>query len=134
MNGQNVGNTPGTGDEGQECGDLEKGALEAFEKHQEAELVAFEKMEQAELEEFERSQHIKFLITIDRIEYVVRRRVLSGQQLRDLVSPPIPQNLDLFEIVPHGTDRKIEDGTEVTMCDGLRFFTAPAHINPGARL
>ena len=38
---------------------------------------------------------------------------------------------DLFEVVPGGSDLKIELATKVKMRDGLRFFTAPAQINPG---
>jgi hypothetical protein len=37
----------------------------------------------------------------------------------------------LFEVVPGGSDLKIEADTQVEMRNGLRFFTAPAQINPG---
>jgi hypothetical protein len=33
--------------------------------------------------------------------------------------------------VPGGSDKKIGDSDVVEMRNGLRFFTAPAQINPG---
>lgn len=73
------------------------------------------------------------VIKIDRKEYKVRERVLTGAQLRRLPEPDIGPDRDLFEVVPGGSDRKIADDQEVKMRDGLRFFTAPAQINPGRR-
>ncbi len=72
-----------------------------------------------------------FQIHIDRTHFTVDDVVLTGAQLRELPQPPIGPDRDLFEVVPGGTDRKIEDATNVSMRNGLRFFTAPAHINPG---
>jgi hypothetical protein len=45
--------------------------------------------------------------------------------------PPIGPDRDLFEVVPGHSDRKIENNEEVDLRNGTRFFTAPAHINPG---
>ena len=73
----------------------------------------------------------KFKIKIDRTEFEVKQPTLTGAQLRDLPKPPIGPDRDLFEVVPGGTDLKIELGAVVEMRDGLRFFTAPAQINPG---
>lgn len=73
------------------------------------------------------------VIKIDRKEYRVRERVLTGAQLRRLPEPDIGADRDLFEVVPGGSDRKIANDQEVRMRDGLRFFTAPAQINPGCR-
>lgn len=56
---------------------------------------------------------------------------LTGRQIRELVSPPIGADRDIFEIVPGGSDKKIEDGEAVTIRDHLRFFSAPRNINPG---
>lgn len=72
-----------------------------------------------------------FHIKIDRTEYKVGAQTLTGTQLRQLPEPDIGPERDLFEVVPGGSDRKIENDTAVTMRDGLRFFTAPAQINPG---
>lgn len=74
-----------------------------------------------------------FEIKIDRTEYKVRKQVLTGTELRKLPNPDIGPERDLFEVVPGGSDLKIEYQMNVKMRDGLRFFTAPAQINPGAR-
>ena len=72
-----------------------------------------------------------FDIKIDRSEYTVREKSLLGAELRRLPEPDIGPDRDLFEVVPGGSDLKIEDDAKVKMRDGLRFFTAPAQINPG---
>jgi hypothetical protein len=74
----------------------------------------------------------KFSIKIDRAEYEVHEKVLTGSALRKLPNPGIGPERDLFEVVPGGSDKKVENETEVIMRNGLRFFTAPAQINPGA--
>ena len=73
----------------------------------------------------------EFNIRIDREHFKVQSPSLTGAQLRQLPSPPIGPDRDLFEVVPGGSDRKIELTEDVAMRDGLRFFTAPAQINPG---
>lgn len=73
----------------------------------------------------------KFAIKIDRATYKVEAEQLTGTELRALSMPPIGADRDLFEVVPGGSDIKIFDDDEVKMRDGLRFFTAPAQINPG---
>ena len=73
-----------------------------------------------------------FEIRIDRKEYKVRKATLTGAEIRKLANPDIGGDRDLFEVVPGGSDLKIELTTTVKMRDGLRFFTAPAQINPGA--
>lgn len=75
--------------------------------------------------------HHQINIQIDRIHYRVSEDSLTGRQLRDLVTPPIPLDRDLFQVVPGGEDQKIELTMSVPLHDGMRFFTAPAHINPG---
>jgi len=70
-------------------------------------------------------------IKIDRSEFKVAQAALTGAQLRALPNPDIGAERDLFEVVPGGSDRKIELTEVVKMRDGLRFFTAPAQINPG---
>ena len=56
---------------------------------------------------------------------------LTGRDIRELATPPIGADRDLFEIVSGGSDRKIEDGDTVEIRDHLRFFSAPRNINPG---
>ena len=59
-------------------------------------------------------------------------RTLTGRQIRELATPPIGADRDLFEIVPGGSDRKIGDEDTVVIRDHLRFFSAPTNINPGS--
>lgn len=77
-------------------------------------------------------QEHDFRIQIDRVHYTVERQHMTGEALRDVPDPPIGPDRDLFEVIPGHSDRKIEDTTVVDIKNGLRFFTAPAHINPGA--
>lgn len=73
----------------------------------------------------------QFEIKIDRTSYKVNENFLTGAQLRRLPEPDIGPDRDLFEVVPGGSDLKIEADAKVEMRNGLRFFTAPAQINPG---
>lgn len=73
-----------------------------------------------------------FEIQIDRVHYRVTERQMTGRELRHLPTPPIGPDRDLFEVVPGHSDLKIEDDQVVEIRSGLRFFTAPAQINPGA--
>lgn len=70
-------------------------------------------------------------IKIDRTTYKVSEPVLTGEQLRRLPEPDVGLDRDLFEVVPGGSDLKIETDAKVELRNGLRFFTAPAQINPG---
>jgi hypothetical protein len=99
-----------------------------------AEEAAEQEIEEAveEIKEAE-AHHHHFEIQIDRVTYRVELRHMTGLQLRALPSPPIGPDFDLFEVVPGGQDRKIGDDEVVEIRNGLRFFSAPAHINPGAR-
>lgn len=72
-----------------------------------------------------------FRIRIDRVDYTVTEEKLSGEQLREVPSPPIPKDRDLYLVVPGHEDRKVKEDDTVRMRDGLRFFTAPNTINPG---
>jgi hypothetical protein len=73
----------------------------------------------------------RYQIHIDRTHYTVDRSPMTGAELRALAS--IAADRDLFEVVPGGTDRKIEATDSVTLRNGMRFFTAPSHINPGVQ-
>jgi hypothetical protein len=74
-----------------------------------------------------------FRIQIDRVEFTVTQQTMTGAELRQVPSPPIGPDRDLFEVIPGHPDRKIEDSDVVEISNGKRFFTAPAHINPGAQ-
>jgi hypothetical protein len=76
-------------------------------------------------------KELKFQIQIDRVHYTVTKELMTGAELRRVPPTPIGPDRDLFEVVPGGTDRKLGDSDQVEIKDGERFFTAPAHINPG---
>lgn len=75
----------------------------------------------------------KFQIQIDRAHYTVTKEKMTGAELRQVPTPPIGADRDLFEVVPGNPDLKIADTTVVEIRNGARFFTAPANINPGRR-
>ncbi len=79
----------------------------------------------------DKDNHPHFEIQIDRVHYKVTMERMTGLQLRHVPNPPIGPDRDLFEVVPGGSDRKIGDEQVVEIRNGLRFFTAPAQINPG---
>lgn len=85
--------------------------------------------EQERQHEHEVEHH--FEIQIDRTHYTVKMKHMTGLQLRHVPTPPIGPDRDLFEVVPGGSDRKIGNEQVVEIRNGLRFFTAPAQINPG---
>lgn len=95
-----------------------------------AEKAAEHEVEEA-MQELKEAGHQHFEIQIDRKHYRVELKHMTGLQLRALPTPPIGPDRDLFEVVPGGTDRKICDDEIVEMRNGLRFFSAPAQINPG---
>jgi hypothetical protein len=72
-----------------------------------------------------------FQIQIDRVHYTVTKDHLTGAELRAVPEKAIGPDRDLFEVVPGGTDKKIGNADVVEIRNGLRFFTAPAQINPG---
>jgi hypothetical protein len=74
----------------------------------------------------------KIRIKIDRKPYSVKKEKLTGAEIRALPDPDIGAEFDLWLEVPGGEDRKIEAGEEVKLKDGMHFFTAPSHINPGS--
>ncbi|MBN9605808.1 MAG: multiubiquitin domain-containing protein [Actinomycetales bacterium] len=72
-------------------------------------------------------------IRIDRVEYEVYKRRMTGAELRTLPSPDVPADRDLWRDVPDHRDVKVQDEDVVRLHDGTRFFTAPGRINPGSR-
>jgi hypothetical protein len=74
----------------------------------------------------------EFHIQIDREHFAVTQPKLTGAELRTLPTPHIAPDRDLFEVRPGHSDELIQDSATVEIRDGLRFFTAPGHINPGA--
>ena len=71
-------------------------------------------------------------VHIDRAEFKVTAESMSGAQLRDLPTPPIGPDRDLYlEVAGPGNDELISDDQVVRLEDGMRFFTAPHAITPG---
>lgn len=106
--------------------DLEIIEVEILEK--DGVVVAVEEVD-IEVEEGHEKKEVA--IQIDRAHYEVKKKEMTGAELRDLPAPPVGPERDLFEVVPGEPDLKIETTTVVKIKNGLRFFTAPAHINPG---
>lgn len=71
------------------------------------------------------------IIRIDRVEYEVYERKMTGAKLRTLPSPDVAADRDLWRDVPDKRDVKVQDEDTVHLKDGMRFFTAPGRINPG---
>lgn len=71
------------------------------------------------------------IVHIDKERFELPGETATGAQLRALPQPPIGIDRDLFEDVPGGTDRRVEDQTVVQLRNGQHFFTAPSTINPG---
>jgi hypothetical protein len=72
-------------------------------------------------------------IIIDKKEYTAPQPVMTGSELRALAKPPIGPDRDLFLVVPGKDDEKIGNSQPVPLKSGMHFYSAPAHINPGAR-
>lgn len=76
--------------------------------------------------------HDKFQIQIDRVHYEVAQAEMTGANLRQVPTPAIGPERDLFEVIPGQPDRKLADTDVVEIRNGKRFFTAPGQINPGS--
>lgn len=72
-----------------------------------------------------------FRIHIDKQLVEAPEAVMTGAQIRTLVSPPIGADRDLWKVVPGGDDNLVESDEEVRLKNGDRFFTTPTTINPG---
>ncbi len=68
-----------------------------------------------------------FRIRLDSADYEVSLRELTGREIRDLPSPPIRQENELFEQLPNGDDRLIDLDYEAEIYTGKVFFTSPDH-------
>jgi hypothetical protein len=71
-------------------------------------------------------------IHIDRKQFKVDAKELTGAQLRQLPHPPIGPDYDLYLEVPGGEDELIADDKEVELKKGMHFFSTQRHITPGA--
>jgi hypothetical protein len=62
-------------------------------------------------------------IYIDKIPYQVRTAALTETQLRDLPTPPIPDDYGIWKDIPDDLDDPIKAGEIVHIANGDRFFT-----------
>jgi hypothetical protein len=74
----------------------------------------------------------KVPILIDGNRYIAPQRTMTGAQLRELTTPAIGEDRDLWLDVDGGLDRIIDDDEPVDLRPQMRFFTVPKVINPGA--
>jgi hypothetical protein len=70
-------------------------------------------------------------ISIDASSYSLAAQTLTGAQLRELPSPPIPFDRDLFLVAEGGEDRLVESEEVIELRQGTSFFTVPRTIMPG---
>ena len=76
--------------------------------------------------------HHRFTIKIDKETFHVEAASMTGQQFRELPSPAVGPDRDLFLVVPGPTDDiLVENDQSIELKDGMHFFTAPSTINPG---
>lgn len=74
----------------------------------------------------------KFTIKIDKETFHVDEASMTGQALRNLPTPPIGADRDLFLVVPGPADDiLVENNQSIDLKGGMHFFTAPSTINPG---
>jgi hypothetical protein len=74
----------------------------------------------------------EFTIHIDRAAFRVDSASMTGSQLRNLPTPPIGPEFDLWLDAEEGPDILVADTQVIALKDGMHFFTAPAIINPGS--
>lgn len=74
----------------------------------------------------------KHNIFIDKVKFEVAAATLTGAALRQLPSPAIGDDRDLYLDVPGGEDDLVEPNDTVPIKNGMHFFTVPKTINPGA--
>ena len=74
----------------------------------------------------------KITIKIDKESVHTSEDQLTGSGIRQLVSPPISPERDLWLVNPGpADDDRISDDQAVPLKNGMHFFTAPTTINPG---
>lgn len=74
----------------------------------------------------------KINIHIDRKPYKVTAEKLTGTEIRAIPEPPVGPEFDLWLEVPGGEDEKIGNDQVVKLEEGMHFFSAHSHINPGS--
>jgi len=71
-------------------------------------------------------------IHIDRVPYDVDQHELTGAQIRDLPTPPIAADFDLWQEERGDVeDHLIAPTVTVKLKEDMHFYSAPSTINPG---
>lgn len=74
-------------------------------------------------------------VYIDRNPYRVSRGIRTGLEIRAFATPPIKNDRDLWLQRPGDDDLLVLDHMGVDLANGgLRFWTAPTHINAGSSI
>jgi Multiubiquitin len=73
-----------------------------------------------------------FRIHIDKQLVEAPDQMMTGAQIRALVTPSIGPERDLWKVVPGGDDNLVDNDEQIRLKNGDRFFTTPSTINPGA--
>jgi hypothetical protein len=71
-------------------------------------------------------------LIIDKVQYMYDGERATGSQIRQIPTPPISDEYDLYEKVEDGRDKLIGDSEEVNL-EGKEkhFLSAPRNITPG---
>ena len=71
-------------------------------------------------------------IHIDGHQVFAPKELMTGNELRNLITPPIGPERDLYlEVHGQGQDHLVGDNEEVSLKHGMHFYSAPKTINPG---
>lgn len=72
-------------------------------------------------------------IHIDRQPYTVHERDMTGADLRNVPTPPIGENFDLW-LEEHGDteDKAVTPVETVRVKEDMHFYSSPSNISPGA--
>jgi hypothetical protein len=76
--------------------------------------------------------HHETTIHVDRHQFKVEQTSMTGAELRQLPSPAIGGDYDLYREVPGGEDVLVGDNDSVELKDGMHFFSVQRHITPGS--
>ena len=74
----------------------------------------------------------KVPILIDGAHVLAPRGELTGAQIRQLVTPPIGDDRDLWLDREGNLDDLVDDDEVIALRPQMRFFTVPRIINPGS--
>lgn len=71
-------------------------------------------------------------IYIDRSAFRVPRRAMTGHALRELATPTIGSDYELFHVLPGSDDLLVREEEVVELEDETQFFSAPRMIMAGS--